>query len=334
MSTTYKKEELAKIMHLKLAQLGVDKDQADLLVSGLVDTSLRGIDTHGIRLFSVYVQEFMHGRSRVSPEFKWEQRKRATSLLDAGHANGVIAASIAMEKAQSLAEQHGIGSVVVKNTNHIGAASVYTLRAAEKGLIGICMTNSDPLVSIDNSSKAFLGTNPIAIAAPGLGSDVFNLDMATSQVAYSKIRKCAQQGEPIQDNWLSGDVASGDFALLPLGGYKGAGLGMMVQILTALLAGGPHDIELTHLYDEPFNEPREITCTFICIDPASFMEPGIFYRRMSEFMTIARAHSDNVTLPGDKEAESYKFRSINGVPTSEEESAWLEGYKKEFNKSL
>lgn len=330
MSVTYKKEELTEIMHFKLAQLGFDKMHADLLVNGLVDTSLRGIDTHGIKLFPVYVKELLQGRSSILPQFQWHQKRPATCLLDADHANGVIAASIAMDKAQSLAEKNGIGSVVVRNTNHIGAASVYTLRAAQKGLIGICMTNSDPLVSIDNSSKAFLGTNPIAVAAPGLGSDIFNLDMATSQVAYSKVRRCAQQGEPIQENWLSGDVVNGDFALLPLGGYKGAGLGMMVQILTALLAGGPHDIELTHLYDEPFNEPREITCTLICIDPAAFMDRDTFYRRMSELLAMARSHADDVILPGDKERASYLERTENGVPTSNEESAWLEDCKKEL----
>jgi LDH2 family malate/lactate/ureidoglycolate dehydrogenase len=327
---TYTKQALAEIMYFKLARLQLDENHSRWLVDGLLETSLRGIDTHGIQLFPVYLKEFLHGRCNVSPQFSWKQKRNATCLMDADNANGVVAASAAMQKAQSLAAENGIGIVVVQNTNHIGAASVYTLNVAEKGDIGICMTNSDPLVTIDYSSRAFLGTNPLAVAAPGLGKDMFNLDMATSQVAYSKIRKCAQQGEAIGNNWVAGDVAKDDFALLPLGGYKGIGLGMMVQIFTALLAGTPFDVELSHLYDEPFDKPRKIACTMICIDPAAFMEKGAFYQRISDFLALARQQSDNVILPGDKERASYTTRMKNGIPVSQDESIWITEYQNEL----
>lgn len=319
---------LAPILRAALLRRGVPEEPAGWVVDGLLGTSLRGIDTHGVRLFRTYIAELDGGRSLPNPEMRFLGEARAARVLDAGHALGIVAGRVASTEAVRLAKENGAGAVAVRNSNHFGAASIYTLRMAREGVLGLSFTNSDALVAPWNGLSPLFGTNPISMAVEGGGGDLFCADFATSQVSYSKVKHHRAHGLPLEPGWIveeGGEVA----ALKPLGGHKGHCLGMMVEILCALLSGMPADHELSHLYTPPFDEPRRVAHFFLALDLGAFREPGDFRTDLSRFLGIVReqpaAPGERVIVPGDLESEAEAERSAQGIPLEDEEWEWLAG---------
>jgi LDH2 family malate/lactate/ureidoglycolate dehydrogenase len=334
-------------MTAALLRRGLTEEHAGYVVDALIEASLRGIDTHGVRLFRTYLAELDGGRSRARPELRWLAPSApgapsgATSArtLDAGGALGIVAGRTACAEAARLARQFGVGAVSVRNSNHFGPASYYTLEMARQGVIGFAFTNSDALVAPKNGVAPLFGTNPISIAAAGEEGDLFCADLATSQVSYSKVKHHREHGMPLEPGWAvtkeGEDVASVDggevAALQPLGGHKGQCLGMTVEILCALLAGMPLDHELTHLYVEPFDEPRQVAHLFLALDPAAFGaadDATGFRSRLSGFLGLVRSQpavaGERVVVPGDLERESAETRRAAGIPLGAEDLAWFE----------
>ena len=320
---------LDRILRAALLRRGLSEEHAGWVVDGLLETSLRGIDTHGVRLFPTYIKELDGGRSRARPEMAWSGagEGRAARLLDAGGALGLVAGRTACAEAVRLAREHGVGTVAVKNSNHFGAGSVYTLAMAREGVVGMAFTNSDALVAPFGGMRPIFGTNPVSLAVQGEGDDLFCADLATSQVSYSKVKHHRAHGLPLEDGWAvkdGPDVA----ALKPLGGHKGQCLGMMVEILCALLAGTPFDHELSHLYGEPYDEPRQVAHLFLAYDIAAFQDPDAFRARLSAFLSLVReqpaADGERVIAPGDLESEETARRRVEGIPLTDEEAAAIE----------
>jgi LDH2 family malate/lactate/ureidoglycolate dehydrogenase len=311
-----------------LLRRGLPQEHVGWVVDGLLEASLRGIDTHGIRLFPTYLAELDGGRSKARPELRWSGG-HAARLLDAGHALGLVAGRAACAEAVRLARGFGVGAVAVRNSNHFGAASVHTLEMARQGALGLSFSNSDALVAPYNGVRPLFGTNPLSLAVRGLGEDLFCADFATSQVSYSRVKHHRDQDLPLEPGWAvtgdGGDAAGGGevAALKPLGGHKGHCLGMMVEILCALLTGMPLDHELSHLYTPPFDEPRRVAHLFLAIDVAAFREPGEFREDLSRLMGIVRtqpaAGAERVIVPGDLESASAADRRVHGIPMAEEE---------------
>jgi LDH2 family malate/lactate/ureidoglycolate dehydrogenase len=312
-------ETLARLMTEALGRRGLSAEHAAYVVDGLLETSLRGVDTHGVRLFPTYLAELDGGRSQASPELRWSG-ERAARVLDAGNALGLVAGRVAADEAARLAREHGVGAVSVRDSNHFGAAAVYTLAMARQGVIGLAFTNSDALVAPHGGTRPVFGTNPISMAARGAGDDLFCADFATSQVSYSKVKHHRARGLPLEPGWV---VEGEETVLQPLGGHKGQCLGMMVEILCALLAGMPLDAELSHLYTPPFDEPRRVAHLFIALDVAAFRAPGAFREDLSRLLGEVRAEpavaGARVVTPGDIEAETATRRRRMGVPLEEED---------------
>jgi LDH2 family malate/lactate/ureidoglycolate dehydrogenase len=227
-----------------------------------------------------------------------------------------------MRAAIARARTHGVGIATVANANHFGAASVYTLAMARQGVLGLALSNSDALVAPHGGARAVFGTNPISLAAQGKGDDLFCADFATSQVSYSKVKHHQAHGLPLDPGWVV------DGALKPLGGHKGQCLGMMVEILCALLAGMPLDHELSHLYAPPYDEPRRVSHLFLALDIAAFRDPQELRGQLSRLMEIVRsqpaAGAERVIAPGDLEEETAMLRRVQGIPLAEEEWQALE----------
>ncbi|MCB1034052.1 MAG: Ldh family oxidoreductase, partial [Acidobacteria bacterium] len=270
---------LRSVMVEALSARGVPEEHAAFVADGLVEASLRAVDTHGVRLFPTYIAELDGGRARARPGLEWQREGKTTRVLDAGGALGMVAGTVAALEAVELARENGVGAVAVANSNHFGPASCYTLRMARLGMIGMCFSNSDALVTPWAAKAALFGTNPLSVAALGEGEEVFCLDMATSQVAYSRIKIFREQDRPLEAGWAvdaegkdgSREDAGELSALLPLGGYKGQGLGMVVTLLTALLADEPLDHELSHLFAPPYDEPRRVSHLLLALDVGAFV---------------------------------------------------------------
>ncbi len=339
---------LARVMGGALRQRGLPPEHAGFVVDGLIEASLRGIDTHGVRLFSTYLAELDGGRSRARPEMRWSGDRPAARVLDAGHALGVVAGRVACAEAVRLAREYGVGTVAVRNSNHFGPASCYTLEMARQGVLGLAMTNSDALVAPFHGVRPLFGTNPLSFAAAAEGDDLFCADLATSQVSYSKVKLRREQGLPLAPGWAvtasgedaarmsGGDAAhaSEDVAALqPLGGPKGQCLGMMVEILCTLLTGMPLDHELSHLYVAPFDEPRRVGHLFLAFDVPAFADPGTFRRRLSALLALVReqpgAGGARVLAPGALERAAAAARRRHGIPMTDEELARFEAIGRE-----
>jgi len=316
---------LARVMDGALQRRGLTAEHAGFVADGLIEASLRGVDTHGVRLFPTYLAELDGGRSRARPEMGWLPGARAARVLDAGHALGLVAGRVACDEAVRLAREYGVGTVAVCNSNHFGPASCYTLAMARQGVLGLAMTNSDALVAPFQGVRPLFGTNPLSFAAAAEGEDLFCADLATSQVSYSKVKLRRERGLPLEPGWAvtaSGEDAARTSdevsALQPLGGPKGQCLGMMVEILCTLLTGMPLDHELSHLYVEPFDEPRRVGHLFLAFDVPAFTDPGTFRVRLSHLLALVReqpgAAGERVLAPGDLESEAAAERREHGIP--------------------
>lgn len=318
--------ELAALATRALRARGLSEQHTAWVVDGLVESSLRGIDTHGLRLLETYLAELDGGRSRAQPELRFSGERPAARALDAGAALGLVAGRAAAEEAARLARENGVGAVSVGNSNHFGAASVYTLALARKGLVGLSFSNSDALVAPENGRRPFFGTNPISLAAAS-EDELFCADFATSQVSYSRVKAWRAEGRELEPGWA---ICQGEelLALEPLGGHKGQCLGMMVEILCAVLAGMPFDHQISHLYDPPYDQPRRISHLILALDPEAFAGAATFRQNLGRLLAAVRQEpgepGHKVIAPGDLEKESTAERLERGIPLTAKEWAFFE----------
>lgn len=223
--------------------------------------------------------------------------------------------------------------VMVKESNHFGAAGIYGRWIARAGMVGLVMTSAAARVAPYGGCTPLVGTNPICIAAPGAGDDLFCLDMATSQISYSAVKHQMRLGAALAD----GCIVDGEGlpcnhpepagALTPLGGYKGQGLGMAVEILRAVLLGLPLDHELEHFDDLSARDGRRIGHLLLAIDPAATIGLGPFASGVSTLLAHVRqspsANDTAVRVAGDPEALTARDRFERGIPMSHGELAAL-----------
>ena len=304
----------------------VEKASVDHLVASLLQTSLRGVDSHGIQLFPHYLRAVRAGRVNRAPRFSVESSGPATAILDADHAFGHCSGAAAIDLAQELAAKTGAGVVSVRHSTHFGAAAYFALRAARNGFLGFAFTNADALVKTFNGRSAFFGTNPICFTAPLEREEPLCLDLATSLVSWNKVRNRLASGEALEPGWafdaegeptLDPSLAR---SLNPAGGYKGFGLGMMVEVLTGLLAGGPVATEILPMYGAPIEARRSISHLFMALEIGRFADPGIFRQRLQRMVDGLRAlpaSADPVLAPGDPEKHAFAERSRIGIPVSD-----------------
>ncbi len=307
-------------MRKALAAFPLSPAHMDYLIDGLMLPSLRGVDTHGVRLFPTYLKELEGGRSKAQPELRFTNAAPALATLDAGQALGIVAGFEAVHRSIELAESFGIAAVSVRNSNHFGAASNYTLAAAKRGYACLCFSNSDALVAPHGGIEKILGTNPLSFAAPASDGELYCLDMATSQVSYSKIMQKFRSGEAIPENWAVGVDYEADVlgALQALGGYKGQGIAMMIAILSCVLAGTPFDHEMGHVYGPPYDKAGDVAHFFITIKISAFTDLGNFERRLSALMARVRQcrplSDQPVLVAGDLERAAFECRVDEGIP--------------------
>jgi ureidoglycolate dehydrogenase (NAD+) len=330
-----------QLMRETLLARGVCAVSAHHVAASLVQTSLRGVDSHGIHLFPHYCRAVDSGRLTKNPQFAFAETAPATAILDADHAFGHHAGIVATDRAVALARSTGIGAVAVKNSSHFGAASYFGLHAAEQGCIGLAFTNADALIKAHGSREAFTGTNPICFTAPIEGEEPFCLDMATSLVAWGKILNRRASGESIPDTWACDaegrPVVDPNEArsLQPAGGYKGFGLSLVVDVLCAVLSGSAISKDLLPMYQK-IEVRRKISHFFVALDVTRFCSLKDFGRRMKDLVERTRSlppfdASVPVMVPGDPEKKTFAMRVESGIPIDEVKFAELVGASANFN---
>jgi LDH2 family malate/lactate/ureidoglycolate dehydrogenase len=305
-----------------LEAAGLEAEGAATVAQTLIDASLRGVDSHGIARTVVYAERLRAGTLNPRPRPRVERRDGALALLDGDRGPGQIAALAALDLTVELAREHGVGAVAVRRSSHFGAAGWYTVRAARQGLVALATCNSDPLVVPFGGSRPALGTNPIAIAAP-TPDGVWTLDMATSQVAWNKIVNARIEGRTLPEGWAvdpqglpttDAEVAIGG---LPLGGYKGYGLAVMVEVLSAVFSGAGVQADSGRLFVT--DEPQDVGHFFLALDPERTVGRDAFAATLAGLLTALRANPpaagfDEVLVPGDPEDRAARERTEMGVP--------------------
>jgi LDH2 family malate/lactate/ureidoglycolate dehydrogenase len=299
-----------------LEAAGLESEPAALVAQTLVWTSLRGTDSHGVARVPLYADRLRTGVLNGRPRPSVVQRDAAIAVVDGDHGPGQLAAVLATDLSIELAREHGVGVVSVRRSGHYGAAAFYAVRAAEAGLVGMSMTNAEPGVIPYGGIEPALGTNPIALAAPLGGGATFDLDMATSQVALNRIFNARDEGRPIPEGWGVDEhgetttdpakVAAG----VPLGGYKGYALALMVEVLCGVLAGAGARAE---------GGIRNIGHFHLAIDPERTVGRDAFASVLGGLLADLRAIPpaagfDEVLVAGDPEDRSRARRERDGIP--------------------
>jgi LDH2 family malate/lactate/ureidoglycolate dehydrogenase len=317
---------------------GVPEPEACEAAVILVAADRRGIDSHGVARLSLYVRLLEAGEINARPNIRVVRDTPSTATVDGDNGLGLVVGPWANRIAIAKARAVGSGWVSVSNSNHYGIAGYYPLEALKHDVIGLSMTNTGPSVAPLWGAQRMLGTNPIAIAFPGLEEPPIVIDLATSVAAFGKIEVAHRQGASIPEGWaLDRDgypttdpkrVMDGGM-LLPLGstrelgGHKGYGLSAMVDILCAVLSGanwGPFTPPFAAVMDLTGERVgRGIGHFFGAMDIAGFIDPPAFKREIDRWIRAFRTTKPapgtaGPLLPGDPERAAEAERALHGVP--------------------
>jgi LDH2 family malate/lactate/ureidoglycolate dehydrogenase len=253
-------------------------------------------------------------------------------VLDAEGALGFGLSKRSMERVIAMAKKQGMAVCSIRNSNHFGIAGFYAEMAAREDMIGIAMTNTAALGVPTSARKAMFGTNPIAFAAPGLDGKLFSLDMATTRVTRGKVDEYMREGKKIPSGWAVGvtGLETNDpvsllddmlyqrgGGLLPAGGYKGYGLAVLVDIMTAIASGGVFGEAVR---DSAITSAR--VCHFFMAIRLDIFRPAEDFKRDMSSMLDALASltpaegSERVYYAGLKEQEAEALSNQNGISLS------------------
>jgi LDH2 family malate/lactate/ureidoglycolate dehydrogenase len=317
--------ELTKFVDAILQGAGVPAKQAKIGADCLVASNLRGVDSHGIQLLPFYVEQLLAGEVDGKADGRVVSEAGSCLVFDGQNALGQWVAEQCCGHAIRIAREQGVGFVTARESNHFGAAAWWAQKMRAQGMIGIVMCNASPIVPPWQGKKGRLGTNPICVSLPG----PWLLDMATTTVAAGKIFKAHSNGQPeIPAGWAfdAEGVPTTETEqaykgmLMPLGGYKGAGLAMMVEILCAVLSGGAMATELGGIR---WRGTRvRVSQTYIAIDIARFMPVEEFTARIEKLVGIIKSTPvapgyEEVLVAGDPEWRIEAERLANGVPIAD-----------------
>ncbi|WP_168380976.1 Ldh family oxidoreductase [Modicisalibacter radicis] len=316
---------LERFIHDVLARIA-DAATADAATRAMMHGSRLGIDSHGARLLQHYVTVMEAGRVNPRPALRLEAGG-ATAVLDGDDGHGALAAYRAMDEAVTLAGRQGIGAVTIRRSSHFGPAGAYALAAAERGYIGLAFCNSDSFVRLHEGKSRFHGTNPIAAAVPVAGQRPWLLDMATSAIPYNRVQLYRSLARVLPEGVASDvegrDVRDAERAdmLAPLGGefgFKGAGLGGLVEILSAVLTGMQLSFDIAPMPGPDLSTPRGLGAFVLALDPAAFVAPATFEAGMTRYLETLRGSpavdGGEVMAPGDREWREAAERERHGIP--------------------
>ncbi|HVC32550.1 MAG TPA: Ldh family oxidoreductase [Chloroflexota bacterium] len=317
----FKKVDAAKLERLVAAiyaELGVPQEDAALLGNALVDADLRGVNSHGCRWVSVYARNIRNGGANLQPVIRVVRDDGATCVLDGDGGLGHILAARAMKLAIQRAKEHGVGVVSLRNSQHIGALAYYTQMAANAECLGYCTTNAGVVMVPPGGREKIVGLNPLSWAAPTARPWSFNLDMATSVVAGSKLGMASERGETIPLGWAidrdgnpTDDPKKGqEGGILPLGGPKGYGLSVMLDIMAGVLSGGRFGRGLG---------AKGSAQLYQALDIAHFIPMDDFKSRMEELIQQIKGSalapgSKGIFFPGEIEYNLKQDRRASGLP--------------------
>lgn len=302
---------------------GMAAADAGAMADTLVWANLRGVDTHGVTRLPRYLEMIHEGLMNVGAKPAYSYPAPSSLVIDADRAPGPVVLSHAVERLKVLAKEHGIALALVGQMTHSGALGYYTSNLAEAGLACLAFNAGNAFMPYHGARGLALGTNPISIAVPGGDSQPLVLDMASSAVAMGKLTLARKTGTPLEPGWAvdeagnpTTDPAKAAMST-PLGGPKGSGLSLMVEILASLLSGNPLVADALQKTGEGGKHRQN--AMLIAIDIATFVDMAEFGSQVQRLVGALKAlplaaGSVNILMPGERGYLAMIERSASGIP--------------------
>lgn len=308
-------------------KLNLKKKDNNFLIKSLVGSSMRGVDSHGIRLLPHYLKCLEQGRINISPKMTFKLNMPSVGLLDADNGLGHSAAYLGSIKATDIAKKNGVGIVGIINSSHYGAAGAYSLDIAEKGFIGLCFTHSDALGIPFNGYKKFHGTNPYSFSAPLKKRKPLLVDFSTTLIPWNKVARAKNNKNKLVKGVAmdkKGNITRDpDLAktLVPLGGkyfgHKGFGLSASIEILCGPFLGMLHGLRLLPMKGPNFTIPRKLGHFVMAINIKSIVSKKKYFLNIENYIKDLKKQksiNDKILYPGEKEWLEEINRQKTGVP--------------------
>ena len=306
---------------------GVPEDHAQIVAHNLVEADLRGVESHGVNLVSLYCTRLDTGIMNATAEVTIEKDDGTTALLHGGLGLGQIAGTQAMDLAIAKAKEHGTAAVGVRESTHLGALAYYTERAANAGCFAIAVQNGPTIVPPFGGLTGIFSTNPFSFAAPAGEEYPLVLDMATTAVAGNRIVLSRKKNQEIPDWWATD--ADGNKTTDPhqaslehlqwFGGYKGFGLAMMVEVLSGVLMSS--SFGRTELTEATAHGKARVAkgYLFLVLDVNRFLPEARFREHMDTLIRDVRSCEpargvDRIYVPGEIEHLRKAERLRDGIP--------------------
>lgn len=308
-----------------LIKAGHDSKNAEIISDTLMFAELRNVTSHGIVRLPTYIERMEKGLINANVAMKFNNNQAAAvTMLYADNGMGQVAGYKAMKQAISIAKLYGIGMAAVKNSNHFGVASYYSMMALKENMIGLVMTNASPAIAPFGTKTPLLGTNPLTVAVPAKDDKPIVLDMSMSTVARGRIRMCALQNKEMPLDWgLDGEgnpttdpneALNG--SLVPIGGVKGSGLSLVVDLLTGVLTGTSLTGEVKTVTD--MSGPSNTSHVFIAINIESFINPEVYKTNVDlvidKIKKLPPKGNNEIFMAGEIEQNLMDKRKIEGIP--------------------
>jgi LDH2 family malate/lactate/ureidoglycolate dehydrogenase len=324
-------KQLTELAVGALRASGVPEGDAAEIATVLVLADLFGIRTHGVQRIPQYVDRARLGGLDPAATVTVHRVAPALALVDGSNGIGPLVGARALAAAIEGARSTGMGAAFARHSNHFGPIMPYLFQATEQGFAAIVASNATTTIAPWGGREARVGNNPLGIGMPAPGGDPVLLDMAMSVVARAKIRQAAKAGESIPATWATDrdgapttdpDAALGGF-LLPIGGYKGYGLSLMVDLFAGLLSGAAYLDHVSSWSVDP-ERPQDLGHVFILIDTTHLMAGSELAARMSDFAAILHGTppadpATPVRLPGEAELAAYRRQRRDGVDVLSED---------------
>jgi len=311
-----------------LAKMGLRAPDAAKVAELMTEADVTGADAHGVFRLPQYVRRLRAGGVNPRPDLKVSKTAPATALVDGDNGMGHLVMAQAAATALELARASGVAWVGARRSNHAGAAGVYAAMMLPHGMVGIySVVASANHMAMWGGAETLIGTNPLAIAVPAGAEAPVVLDIATTVASYGTVKNYRLQGKQMPEGWMvsSRDGApltdperSAEGLLLPIGGYKGSGLALVLGLLAGTLNGASFGRDVVD-FNADEKSPGDTGHFIIALDIARFTPLARFTAEVDRHLRDLRASRtlpgfDAVRLPGEERRRRRADRLANGVP--------------------
>lgn len=303
--------------------IGIEEHTASIIVDAAITADMRGVASHGTVRLSTYRKRLECGVMNSNPKIRIENENPTFLYVDGDNGPGQVVAYKALEMAIERAKTYGCCAISIHNTNHMGMLSYYALKAAEKNCISNIMCNTPPFVAAVGGAEPILGTNPICWGIPAYGFPII-MDMAISP-ARGKIKNALDKDDLIPEGWAldkegnpTTDPAKAmEGVLLPSGGIKGYGIGIIVELMTGILSNSSFGKHMPHPLDDFENKP-DVGDFLLVLDVEKIIPIEQFKARIQEYVEMVKnskksVGSSGIFFPGELENIKENKVKVDGL---------------------